>query len=658
VSHRVTVSPRVWPRERFQLLTAVVLLLAVGLRVGWPTLTEFKFSEARLEALALEVTRGGRLPLVGVPSSAGFDHAPISVYLYVPPFLATTNPIPATVYGGLMGAAAVVLCWWLARRWPGGGPRAALLAALLFAVNPWAVAFSRKIWQVVFVPLLTIAFVGLVISALIDGRRFRLAWALVVYALLVQVHPSAVSLAPALVLWLIVFWREVSLLPLLVGGGLGALSSIPFLIHQFEQGWPVLAALKGLPEAVWDLSAIRLAWEAITGRGIHALAGSAYPLLEIVPQLGWLFNLLGWFAAGAVIWLAWRTAAGWRASDIEARRQTRIDLILLLWLIVPVVFNLRHSLDLHLHFFVLVIPAAHLIVGRGVDALVRSCRVVAVRLAAGGAVGLLTLAQMVALVLMARFLATQDTPGGFGTPLSSYLEVADQTVKAATQEGAHEALVVARGDSVVVDELPAIFDVLLRDRIPYRFVDGRSAALFPPHRALVLLAPEAGEAAEWYRAWPSTKASHGYQLVALDGSWPREGFEPVTGPRVFQNGVELQNYIWRDDTAPAGRIGLWLLWQVLWLDPDDTHFFVHLLDSEGKQHGQRDAVGYPTAYRRRGDRVLSEFDITILEGAMPGPYWAEIGLYYFPEVFGLPVVDGAGNPVAATVVVGPRGGGP
>ena len=106
--------------RRELLLLASVLLLATVLRVAWPSLTEFKFSEARLGALALELTQRGRLPLVGVPSSAGFDHSPISVYLYAPSFLAGANPIPATIYGGLVNVAAVALCWWLARRWPGG----------------------------------------------------------------------------------------------------------------------------------------------------------------------------------------------------------------------------------------------------------------------------------------------------------------------------------------------------------------------------------------------------------------------------------------------------------------------------------------------------------------------------------------------------------
>ena len=47
----------------------------------------------------------------------------------------------------------------------------------------------------------------------------------------------------------------------------------------------------------------------------------------------------------------------------------RVDLILLSWLLVPVAFNLRHSLDLHLHFFALILPAAYLVIGRSAQAL-------------------------------------------------------------------------------------------------------------------------------------------------------------------------------------------------------------------------------------------------------------------------------------------------
>jgi len=655
-------------RRREWLLLAAILILAAVLRIAWPTLTEFKFSEARLEALALEITREGRLPLVGVPSSAGFDHSPLSVYLYVPAFLLSANPIPATIYGGLIGLSAVVLCWWYARQWPGGGRWAALVSATLFAVSPWAVAFSRKIWQVVFVAPLALLFVGLVVAALIRGRPWRLAGALLVYAVLVQIHPSAISLAPALAVWLILFWRQVKIGPLLVGLALGLLTALPFLIHQYLAGWPALHALRALPAATWDLASLRLAWEAITGRGIHALAGDAYPLLKLVPKLGYVFNLLGWVTVGASLWLLWRLIPGWRAEDAARRQAAQVDLVLLSWLAVPVLVNLRHSLDLHLHFFALVVPAAYLLVGRAAEPLLSHAQPQTpgsrstwarktLRIAGMVALVLLAAGQVTALLLMGRFVSSHDTRGGFGTPLGQFLAVADRAVEAAREKNA-ELLVVGRGDSIVVDELAAIFDVLLRDRVAYRFVNGRTTSVFPPHPALALLAPDPGEAGAWYLSWPTQALESGYRLVSLDGSWPQEGLDPVSSPRTFQNGVELQNYTWLDRPEANGPFKFWLLWQVLWKSPQDTHFFVQVVDAQGSPQAQQDAVGYPFGYRQKGDRILSKFDITLKREMAPGPLWLRVGLYVYPEIVNVPLIDAAGNPIGETALLGPVGEGP
>jgi hypothetical protein len=139
--------------------------------------------------------------------------------------------------------------------------------------------------------------------------------------------------------------------------------------------------------------------------------------------------------------------------------------------------------------------------------------------------------------------------------------------------------------------------------------------------------------------------------VHLDGSWPAQGFAPVPGPRTFENGVELQGYRWDGTAVPGGEIELWLLWQVLWTHPEDTHFFVHLLDRDGQQVGQQDTEGYPTAFRRQGDRILSRFKLKAAEQAGPGPYAVRVGQYRYPEVANLSVLDEAGNPAAQTLIL-------
>jgi hypothetical protein len=197
-------------------------------------------------------------------------------------------------------------------------------------------------------------------------------------------------------------------------------------------------------------------------------------------------------------------------------------------------------------------------------------------------------------------------------------------------------------------------------------VDGGSAALFPAHRALALVTPGAGEAARWYLSGPALLPApgDGDRLVLLEGGAPQQQFEPIAGLRLFQNGVEIQGYGAEElppgagKAAPGGGVRFWLLWQVLWLSPDDTHFFVHLLDRDGKTLGQQDSAGYPLAYRQKGDRVVNLFDITMKPEALPGPYWARVGLYLYPQVSNVPAIDAAGNPAADALTVGPLGGGP
>jgi hypothetical protein len=473
-------------------------------------------------------------------------------------------------------------------------------------------------------------------------------------------------LAPALALWLIVFWRRVRVGPLVVGGALGILTAVPFLIHQAQSGWPALAALTSLQGAAWDLSSVWLTWEAISGRSIHALAGDAYPLLEIVPQVDRGFNLIGWMAVAASLGLSWRAVTRWQAAESTEQQAAQMDFVLLSWLVVPMAFNLRHSLDLHLHFFSLVAPAAYLIIGRAAEYVLGAARARIPKwsrpLAIAGAavLGVLALTQVVALVLMGRFVATHDTPGGFGLPLAHYLDVADETIEMAHKTNAAEVLVVGQGDSVVVDETAAIFDVVLRDRATYRFVDGESAAVFPANRSVVLLSPDSGEAAEWYGTWPAQDLQHGYRLVALDASWPQDHprtagpLTPIAGARTFQNGVEFQNYAWESDQEGRGR--LWLQWQVLWLSSENTHFYAQALDQAEQPWGQQDSAGYPTESRRKGDRILTKFDITKKEETAGEPYWGRTGLYLFPQVVPIPVIDEAGNPVGDAVVVGPLSG--
>ena len=159
----------------------------------------------------------------------------------------------------------------------------------------------------------------------------------------------------------------------------------------------------------------------------------------------------------------------------------------------------------------------------------------------------------------------------------------------------------------------------------------------------------------WYEAWPVQALEHGYELISLDGSWPQRLLEEVPGPRVFRNGIELQSYTW---SCSSGQGRLWLLWQVLWLSPEDTHFSVQLVDDQGEVMGQQDTEGYPLVYRKKGDRIISRFDITCSAGDISGQAAVRVGVYTYPGLGHVPLIDSAGNPVGAVVNLDLKGRGP
>ena len=95
-----------------------------------------------------------------------------------------------------------------------------------------------------------------------------------------------------------------------------------------------------------------------------------------------------------------------------------------------------------------------------------------------------------------------------------------------------------------------------------------------------------------------------------------------------------------------------------WLDgppPTDTdyHLFAHLVDAGGKRWGQHDMAGLDSAAWQTGDLVLTRFSIETGADPPPGQYWIHLGMYTFPEVTNVLLLDEAGNPVGDLKTVGP-----
>ncbi len=659
------------PLRRWEWITAVgILLLAAFLRLHAPGITEFKRDEATLSRLSLDLAQGKDLPMLGIGSSVGFPNSPMNVYLLAIPYAAGNNPILATLFVGFLNVLAVALTWRVARRY--FGPEAALVAGFLYAVSPWAVIYSRKIWAQDMLPPFVVAtlLTGLVGLVEVKAKRWAQLWHLPLLAITAQIHFAAVILALISLVMVGLGWRRIR--REFWFGLVGAiLLCVPFAYGLYQDDWLSIGKIQDSLERSRESNtadtnnsgpisivenprevrstALDYAWFTVAGKNIHSLAGSNQfqHYLDAMPPAYGVFNLvpIGVVLAAVVLgMMAWRKSA-----------QRAILLVLLMWLIVPVVAYLYTWTAVQPHYFIAMMPAAFIVVGAGVAQLkkIRAYLVVdaagilghgakatvlnldnrqalasrywrqslkfATSILVWVALGVIGVLQIWLTLGLFNFLNTHDTTGAFGTPLGYLLDVR-QTILDADADG---VLVVSEGDSVVYDNEPAVWDVLLDGAGEVRFVRPDHLWVVPVEPTLFLVAPtiEAD-------LMPITPEVQPYKTLALR---PGEGvyqiwqnpLPSVAGTRTaiearFANGVVLES-IWRDTNE------LWLVWRA----PDAQArmqyiTFVHGLDANDQKLAQTDLPFWPGEYWQDGDKVLVHAQLNL-----DGVQKLSIGMYRF-----------------------------
>lgn len=640
------------------LLVGGVLLLAAVLRLGWPGITEFKGDEARLVALSLKMAQFETFPLRGISSSVGLPNFPASVWIYALPLMAWRHVMSPLLFTGLANVLSVAGTWWMVRRlW---GPRAALAAALLFAVSPWAVVHSRKIWAQNFLPPLVVGWAISAMLTFVEERPRFLTLHLLLLALAVQVHLAAMSLLAPSALFLVVFRRRLRWKPLLAGAALALLTVVPFTVYLSGQAG-VVEAMANVATDGGGVGFSRLPWRYAvllsTGGEIHSVAGpqqfQAY--LRRMPPMWPVYGLwLAAIAAGAL--LALRQATG-RASVMggEQRAHSQAAFILLAWLVAPSLFFTVAPFDVVLHYLLPILPAPFVLAGIAVEYIFQRfprTRLPLAIVGIGGA-GL----QVFAWITLLSLLATRATPGGFGTPLALQLEAARVTRDLVKETGAWEVLIAGPGEDPGEVEFAAVYDVLLWD-LPHRFVDARSSSVFPAASSVVLL--DAGvsenetalyrEAATARREARLRDGEGLLQILAVPAqSAPAPQARLPERPQ-YANYVKLLGY----SAMPLeDATGLdWLIW---WQTADSPvgaryHFFNHLLDRAGQQVAQADGAAFDPAQWRQGDVVVSRFPLDET-GDAQGPMTMRTGMYVFPTLENVPVLDVAGNAASDAVEI-------
>ncbi len=666
--HAGTVRRHQW------ILLALIMALACVLRFERPTLTEFKRDEATVARIAQAIAYEGYLPVVGVDASMGIDNFPLTLYLMALPIRLWPDPLAAVLFTMLLNAAAVWGCYVLGKAY--FGARVGLIAALLFAVNPWAVLYARKIWCQN-MPWATLIFFTAMFAVFVKGRRWFLVLACVSVAALIGLHLSGLAAIPILGLAILLYRDRVSPKVLAVGA-LAALVAVgPYILHDAQNGWVnfrgVFNYAGGSGTFSWD--AVRYAFMIAGSYGIPGQAGAFYTQFQAsVVDLWWMNHVM---TGLIVLALLYALVQAFRGETQEERRSFGL---LLLWFCVPVALQLRPSTATQPHYFIMLYPTQFLLVAilltRGLERLPQP------RISLGAlkfslsavvlTVGLLVWSGwQISVIRQQRvYMVEHPSTGGHGIPFR-YTRAAAESAKALAN-GA-EIIVIGENNRPFMTETPTVFEALLFGT-PHRFTNGRAALPVPEGaRTVYLVGPlyndTGGTLAPVLRrltAWesvapgPVTRLADGvtYRTYLRENSARDDviaGMQPLAAGIPFANNAVFAAYEAPETITAGQEVEVWLAWWLRGLPPSgvDYHFTVQLLDENGGLRAQNDHVGFPADYWQTGDLVLSRFTVPIPVNLEVGNHQLRAGMYSFPDITNVAVVDHQGTTIDDGVTLGP-----
>lgn len=643
--------PRINTLTRRDLLVLLLILfVAAVMRFGQAGIVEFFHDDGMLSSLAQELAAGENFPFTGINSSTGIPNPPTSVYVMAIPFFFNSNPMTAIYFVMGLNVIGVGLLWFIAHRYM--GRNIALMAGLAYALSPWAVLYSRKIWAQEFhTPFILLG----VLLALYgfwenENRKASHFWAQVftmpVLLFAFQIHFAAWALLPIYAAIVLLAWKRINWKAIGISVIVSVLVILPYLIGLYQTGQrnpsqvrpSAVSTLANQDESFSLLSLEYLGYLA-TGFGMETWVApkNQSEMLAAVPPV----HL--WLLIGVMILLG--------TIRLILKDWRRYAPLLLVWAYLPALSLIPQWAGVYPHYFIASIPALMLLAGIGVDWIAQH-------------VPLKSLGQSIILASFAIILLTQgiyfravmryvdsyqlEYPA-FTTPLH-YL----QDVEAAL--GSYQDVVVlSDGMSWDLHHESVVWPVLLRDTAQcVRTLVGDGYAVFPNHPFAVLQAPNMPENAlnglyitENPLYFPEREGGIGYYVhdwqsaPAWNGTAITE-IEPIR----FAGDVYLTGYALDEGVTV-------LQWQLPATNPDlEYQWSVQPHNANGEKLGQADTRFWQGRHWCEGDRLLTWqwYDVPA-ETASLNVFLYELGGANEAAYINAPVLDAMGNPASDHAVI-------
>jgi hypothetical protein len=582
-------------------LLCFILLIGGLIRFSNPQVIDWSSDHSDMSMMAQDIVDGKGIPLVGQPSSAGLPHSPFYIYILTIPYAITDDPIGVTMFITALSLVGVSLLWLIAFRYI--GPTVALVAGLAYAVNPWAVSFSRTIWSGDHRAPLLLLGVLLGLHGFVEGKRWAQILCLPVMLIALQIHYAAWALLP-LYFWLVwmgrsrTSWRTLAIsvllgalvmLPLTIGmiQFLNASATAPGSIQAQTRSFSLRDMIKPYGQMVWLATGLGSEQYSARDNAADLLAQARMPTFLWVLQ--GVALLIGLFS----LW---------------TRYPRQLAILLSIWAFLPLLAFTLPIIGVFPHYFIPVIPALYLLVGLGVKWLLDwlgSDR----RLLRGGVwavYGAIVATQGLFVLATLKYVDTHFTPSqfGFGTPIHYMMNARDELRK-------HNDIVfIDSSDWLDFSRTNSwLWAPFLRDTTScLRDVQvGSGVAVLPAGPFTAVFAPRAPVdpvLTQLYQTNQPTvftlRPDEGtYSLNSFDTAraWSGPAFTPIAPVR-FENGVQLLGY-----RLEGNR--LMLEWRLPASTKGDYQYTVDLLSTDDKILTQYSAAFWPSKNWCQGDRLIT-----------------------------------------------------
>ena len=593
-------------------------------------LTPFLDDEAGLLHPAKLLIENHQLPATGgIPMSIHINEPPLIVYLVALPMLISRSPAWVTACFTFLDGVGTLSVYVAAKRL--GGRASASAAALIYAVSPAAIYFTRKTDYFALTACLT----GLAMAAAIYAWQQRssmaLAIAVAAAAISTEVHSSSamtllvcLALAPRLVLKLKPKW------PLAAAAILIGLTLAPYVYLQTHTGWADLAGVIQFlrQPSHLDDTAARIAATLVGGGTYDQLL---LPRDRIPPAL--LVSPAGWLVIGLVL-------AGLAVAIRKGSRGLWIPVVLA---IAPVAFTLRHSTDIQPYYLMPILPPSAVLAGQALAA-------IRLRLPMAIVCAVSVVLQILGYLHFQSTIANDGPRLNYGTPLRYEMQAA--------------ALVSLPTGSRLFVAQPgnqrASFPYLTDYRYDISQSDSRYGFPIPtvaPSGPTYLV--EAGDAPYDFLAshfgqpvasvrTPAGQPAFGLFHLPPDAAATIEGSGELTPVRAkVGTAVEIRGYAIPALAAgqPSPAVVEWAILDSRASLPAEVQQYLHLIDADGRTWStDADERPYPRREWRTGEMVLSWFDLRPKASAPTGGYWLVTGFYGYTGGGALLVQSGAGSP--------------